>query len=415
MSSGSRATSGLVLGAVVSGLLAYALFAVVTHGLGAETAAPLSVLWTYWAFAGAALTFPLQHWIARHLASDRADLVRTAAPRVGALVLAVSAGSGVVAWWLREPLFQRVDAWFPALVTLVAAGSALMGLLRGAAAGRRRFGVVAGSLVAENALRCLAVVVLVVAGVDDPVAYGLALVAGPAVALLWPSTLTGWSRHSGQPSAQGTRGAVADLSGSAAAQLVGQTVLTGAPVLLALLGGAPGEVTSLFAALALFRAPYLVALGAVPQLTVRVAAHGATGQGGRPRGPTRRALLAGVLGTVVVTASAAAAGALLGPWLLQLVFGPTVVVTSTAAAVLAAGCTVAVINLGLMVVALAQGRSGAVLRAWGLAVTASGASGVALAPQGPVTVVLTCFLVAEGVALAGLATAALRRSQSSGL
>jgi hypothetical protein len=416
MSSGGRTASGLVLGSVVSGLLAYALFAVVTHGLGAETASPLAVLWTYWAFAGAALTFPLQHWIARHLAAGRPEVVRAAALRVGTLVLGFSAASGGAAWWLREPLFQRGDAWFPALVVLVAAGSAAMGLVRGAAAGRRRFGVVAGSLVAENALRCLAATVLVATGVDDPVAYGLALVAGPAVAVLWPSVLRGWSSASSRAAPERSRGAVTDLSGSAAAQLVAQTVLTGAPVLLALLGGAPSEVTSLFAALALFRAPYLVALGAVPQLTVRVAARTAGPGHSGSRGtdsPKLRWALAAV--AVAVIGAAAALGALLGPWLLRLVFGPTVAVTGATAAVLAVGCTLAVINLGLMVVALAQGRSGAVLRAWALAIAASAASGVALASQGPLTVVLTCFLVAESTALAALTTAALRRPQPTGL
>ena len=52
-------------------------------------------------------------------------------------------------------------------------------------------------------------------------------------------------------------------------QLIGQVVLTGRRS-CALAGGAPGEVTTLFAALALFRAPYMLALGMVAQLTTRV-------------------------------------------------------------------------------------------------------------------------------------------------
>ena len=46
-------------------MLAYVFFAAVTRALGAEAAAPVAVLWAWWSFAGAALTFPLQHWIAR--------------------------------------------------------------------------------------------------------------------------------------------------------------------------------------------------------------------------------------------------------------------------------------------------------------------------------------------------------------
>ena len=55
-----RDTSALAVGSVVSGLLAYVFFAMVTRALGPEPAAPVSVLWAWWSFAGAALTFPLQ-------------------------------------------------------------------------------------------------------------------------------------------------------------------------------------------------------------------------------------------------------------------------------------------------------------------------------------------------------------------
>ncbi|MBA2463514.1 MAG: hypothetical protein H0V42_00860, partial [Nocardioidaceae bacterium] len=63
------ATSALAAGSIVSGLLAYLFFALVTRGLGAEPAAPVSVLWSYWGFAAAGVTFPVQHWIARSVAA----------------------------------------------------------------------------------------------------------------------------------------------------------------------------------------------------------------------------------------------------------------------------------------------------------------------------------------------------------
>ena len=60
--------AGLALGSAASGLLAYVFFATVTRSLGSAAAAPVSVLWAYWSLAGAALSFPLQHWIARTVA-----------------------------------------------------------------------------------------------------------------------------------------------------------------------------------------------------------------------------------------------------------------------------------------------------------------------------------------------------------
>ena len=62
------------------------------------------------------------------------------------------------------------------------------------------------------------------------------------------------------------------LASASLAQLIGQCVLTGGPVVLALAGGSPRQVTTLFVTLALFRAPYILALGMVAQLTTRVTA-----------------------------------------------------------------------------------------------------------------------------------------------
>ena len=101
-----RAPLLLAAGSVVSGLLAYVLFALVTRGLGAVAAAPVSVLWTVWALAAAAFTFPLQHWIARCLTAGREGDVRGSAGQVGVMVVAAA-----VAMWLgvkREDLIKPV-------------------------------------------------------------------------------------------------------------------------------------------------------------------------------------------------------------------------------------------------------------------------------------------------------------------
>src|SRR5436190_455152 len=63
MSTRARGSAALVAGSAVSGLLAYVFFALVTRALGGADAAPVSVLWTYWSFAAAGVTFPVQHWI----------------------------------------------------------------------------------------------------------------------------------------------------------------------------------------------------------------------------------------------------------------------------------------------------------------------------------------------------------------
>jgi hypothetical protein len=393
-----RSTTALALGSVVSGLLAYLLFALITRGLGAETAAPVSVLWTLWAFAGAAFTFPLQHWITRSVGAGHEGDVRRAAARVSLLVLAAALALGLLSWLVRDQLFHRDDAWFPVMVVLVTLGSAVIGVVRGGLGGRGRFEAVAWSLVAENGLRCLLVGGLLLAGVHDPVAHGLCLVAGPLVVVLWPDALRFTVVGAGQSRP------FAFLGGAATGQLISQTVLTGGPVLLALLGGSAREVTAMFAALALFRAPYMVALGSVPQLTLRVTRHAVAGEY-----DVLRSLLRGLgIVAVVAAALAGALGALLGPEVLHLVFGDSVDVSSGQAAVLAIGCTAAVANLALMVSALAQDRPAGVAGAWGVAVLVGAGGVVALSSRSPVARSAGGFLAAELAATLVLAVLAVR-------
>ena len=70
----ARDSGVLAVGSLLNGLLAYVFFATVTRALGAEAAAPVSVLWAYWSFAAAALAFPLQHWAARSVTATGSAL-----------------------------------------------------------------------------------------------------------------------------------------------------------------------------------------------------------------------------------------------------------------------------------------------------------------------------------------------------
>jgi O-antigen/teichoic acid export membrane protein len=397
-----RASVALAAGSVVSGLLAYALFVLVTRGLGAVAAAPVSVLWTHWAFAGAAFTFPLQHWITRSVVAGHEGDVRRSAVRVAALVTSAAVVLGALAWLVRDRLFHRDDAWFPVMVVLVTLGAAAIGVVRGGLAGRGRFEAVAWSLVAENAVRCLLVGALLLAGVHDPVAHGLGLVAGSLVAL-WPAAWRFAEVGAGESRP------LAFLGGAATGQLVGQGVLTGGPVLLALLGGSPGQVTAMFAALALFRAPYMVALGTLPQLTQRLTGHAVAGEVAAVRSLALR--LAGL--SIVAVPLAGAAGAALGPAVLRAVFGSTVDAGRVQAGLLAVGCTVAIVNLVLMVGALAHERPAGVAVAWGVAVLAGAGSLVALGALSPVDRSTTAFVVTELVATAALGAVAVRALRGS--
>ncbi len=390
----ARDTTALAVGSAANGILAYVFYVLATRHLGAEVAAPVSILWTYWSFAAAALTFPIQHWIARSLAAHRGDgAVRQALPMVIALVLVASLAVGLLAWLGRDALFHRGDAWFPALVAWVTVGSGLVGVARGSLSARNRFHSVGLLLAAENALRCGGAVLLIVAGVPSSVGFGICLAAGSLVVLLWPSAL----RFTPDSQRQGAESPLGLLGGAAGGQVVGQAIMTGGPVALALSGGTAVEVTALFAGLALFRAPYTLAVGLVSQLTGRLTRAVIEGR----QAALRKVRISIVVAAPASAVAAGAVGSVAGPLLVRLVFGPQVRLGELPAALIAVGSALAMANLVLTIVIIAEGRGGALTRAWIIGAT-GGAACFWLAGAAPLGRVCWAFAAAEAVAFASL-------------
>ena len=387
-----RGTGVLAVGSVVSGVLAYVFFALVTRALGAEPAAPVAVLWGWWTFSAAAFTFPVQHWISRTAATAAGEAaVRRGLPRVAVLVTGISAAAGVVAWLARDRLFGADGTWFPLLVFAVGVCSSALGLARGVLSARHRFGAVGVGLVLENGLRCLVAGALMAAGNEQPAAYGLALLAGYAAVALRPSALVPGATGSGASASS-----LAFVSGASAGQLLAQATLIGGPVLLAAVGGAPHEVTALFAALALFRAPYTLAWGLVAPLTGRLTWLVEAG-----RHDSLRRLRGAVVTATLVTA---AVGGLLAAWIgdpaLELVFGEGVRLGGGLTAVIAVGSVLALANLVLTIGLLAHGRPVAVARLW-LTAIPWGVLTMMLLPVDDVTRTCWTFLVVEAAAWIG--------------
>ncbi|MGH3336680.1 MAG: hypothetical protein ACRDOZ_12725, partial [Nocardioides sp.] len=153
---------------------------------------------------------------------------------------------------------------------------------------------------------------------------------------------------------------LAFVTGATVGQWLGQAELTGGPVVLAAAGGAPAEVTALFAGLALFRAPYTLALGLVSQLTERLTEMVVRGR----REALRRFRLRVVLTTLGAALLGAVVGAWAGPPLMELVFGAGVRLPGGLTLLIAVGTVFALANLVLTVTALARGRTAALVRAW---------------------------------------------------
>lgn len=393
MRAATRDGLALSLGSAVSGLLAYVFFAITTRTLGPTESSPIAVLWTYWSFSAATITFPVQHWVARSVAAHGHESeVRASLPRLVAVATGLALLVTLLAWLAGDSLFHRDDAWFPALTGLVTLGSAWIGLVRGGLTARRRFVHVGWALVGENGIRCVGAGLLVVTGSHSATAFGIALAAGPLIGLLWPGSVrfrhTDAARSAGSP--------LAFLAGAGGGQLASQFALTGAPLLLALAGGAAAEVTAVFVALALFRAPYTVALGVVAQLTGRL-----TGWVVERRADLLAKVRVGTGTTAVVAAVVTGAGAAwIGLPVIRLVFGPEITLDRAPVLMLAAGSTLALGNLVMTVLLMAQGRSTTVAVVWAVALVL-GAVVFAALPGTEVDRICLAFLVAEAGALLG--------------
>ncbi|MGY2701235.1 lipopolysaccharide biosynthesis protein [Nocardioides sp. HB32] len=390
-----RSVATLGLGSVGAGILAYVFFVTAARALGPEDAASISVLWTWWSFSAAAVTFPLQHWIARTVkASGGERAVRNGLPRLAVLVTVVAVFAGLVSWVWGERLFRTSGPAFPALVVAVTLGAGLLGVVRGHLTGRGRFSAVGLNLILENAVRSVAALALAAAGWTEPWAFGLALVAGYSVAVANGRALVSWddngSGEAGNP--------VAAVGSTGLGQLLAQVALTGAPVVLALSGARPQDVTALFAGLALFRAPYTVVSAMMASVTGRLTLLWLNGSAAAWRQVEKVVVAVLAVGGTLV---GALLGWWVGPWLVALVFGSDVVLRADVAALLAAGTVLAMANLVLVVMIVAQGRNAALMRGWTTAFLA-GLCWALVSPLEPVLGVAWLFVGVQGAALVWL-------------
>jgi len=383
----ARDSLALATGSALAGVLAYVFFALATRSLGAERAAPVSVLWSYWAIAAAVLTFSVQHWIIATLASDGHETtVARSLPRIAVVGVALAVAMGVLSFAARDLLFHRGGVAFPAMVAAVTAGSLFTGVVRGALAGRRRYVASAVCLVSENAVRVGGAVTAAVADAGAA-AFGLSLVVGSFSGLLWIRALR--FEHS-YPLSRPVRNPLALMSGIAGGSLIAQVVLTGGPAALAVVGGSPAEVTSVFVALAVWRAPYVVALGVAPQLTGWLARLEQQGQHAR----LARLRVGTVVATGLTVGFAVLFAVTVMPWLLREIFGEDVELATGLLVLLGIGTALGLGNLVLLLLLLALNRPRAATGAWTAALVVAVGWLVTGIDQ-PVERVVLAFLLAQ--------------------
>jgi O-antigen/teichoic acid export membrane protein len=392
-------TAALLAGTGVNGLAAYAFIIIGTRAIGADAFAPVSLLWTIWSVAVAVLTFPVQHWI---ISTIRAAGVEDEVASLRRSLVAISLGLGVLVFAVtaaaRTAMFDDAGLAYPLMAGLLVPGSVAAGFMRGVQVGREQLVAAAVGLAGENLLR-VALAAAVVALGGGAIAFASALVAGFGIVFAFPGAF-----RLGRPDVAATRDTLrrtyAVLASVSGGSTLAQVILTCGPVALALAGGDAAQVTAVFAACSLFRAPYLIATGASLQLTSWLT--GLVVDGDADAWLRTRVVL--LVATVVGAVAAAAFGLGAGPAVLRALFGSSVELDPAPMALIAAANVVALGTLVETLMLVARRRTRGIPVAWCAAAVAFVAA-AATPWNDPVLRVATAFVLAETVALLAMLTA----------
>jgi O-antigen/teichoic acid export membrane protein len=187
-----------------------------------------------------------------------------------------------------------------------------------------------------------------------------------------------------------------------------QTVLAAGPLVVGALGAASASISVFFVTTTLFRGPMSASYNLVARILPMATRRAASGDD-RPLDRWVVRLLAGGLTAAVVVGLL---GAVLGPWIVALLYGSEFRPDAWLAGLAAAGVLAGMAGLVTTQILVARGRTDRLAIVW-LAVVALAALTIAVVPGEPAFRVVLAFCVAEAGALVGLSGAALIRSRAT--
>jgi O-antigen/teichoic acid export membrane protein len=309
-------------GLVVNGIMSYVFLGLAARTLGVDAFGPLSVLWALIYLVGPGFFLPLEQEVSRSLANRRArgvgggPLVRQAGMLGAALVAALVAVTLVGAPLLLDHLFDDQVLILVGFVLAIVGYSAVH-LARGTLAGLGRFRGYALFFVYENSLRVAAAVVLALLGVDNAGPYAVAVGLAPGVAiglaLLGEHDLA----SEGPPAPWGELGAA--LGSLLAASVLTAFLLYAGVLAVELLADeSESDQAGVFlAGLAVARVPVFLFQAVQAALLPKLSALAGAGRFHEFGDRLRRLLAAvGLIGGIGVVGAA-----LLGPFLIDILFG----------------------------------------------------------------------------------------------
>lgn len=339
-----RGTWAVALGVMINGAASYVFLSVPARS-GRLEPSDYSLLTTVWFVVfilGPGLFVPLEQAVARAaaarraLASDDADVVSAARRTVLVMSAVVALLGAVSAPWIADLAFDGRRLSIAVVVAAVASFGVLQAA-RGVSSGRAAFGAYAMLLAGEGVTRMVAAVVLVVAGVDDPLAYAATLIGSPLLAVLVARSTT--SARSGSRETHTTSGPQLEMRSYGAllaAQVSAQALANSVPLALAIIAtdDAGREAAGALAAgFVLSRVPLFlfqaVQAALLPALTTQIVA-GDHAEAERSLLRLERLLAGLVLLALLVLV-------VVGPWAVSVFFGSDFAVTAADMAWFAGG------------------------------------------------------------------------------
>ena len=363
---GARSAATVGAGLILLAISASVFLVVAARATGPEQFAGLAVLWTLVYTVGIGLFLPFEQEVARAVA-DRATrgdgarpVVTRAALAAGCVFLVGAAVLAPLSPWMVATLFD--GSWTMAVALMLAClGLAAQYLQRGALSGSGAFGSYATQLGVEGVLRLAGCIALLAIGVGVPGPYALLLAAAPLLSVA--AVAHPFARVSLEPGpAASWRELSSNLGWLLAASLAAQGLANLATVAVKLLADA-GEAAAaghFLAGFTVARLPLLVFAAVQAVLLPSLTRNLAEGAHGRFHRQLRLVLwVTAALGVVGVVGSL-----VLGPEVLELLFGPEFDIDRLDLAALSLGTAIYMLALVLQPAVIALDRHRVNALAW---------------------------------------------------
>ncbi len=396
----SDGTAYIVAGSLVAGIGAYAYQLLGGRTLGAEAFAPVSVLLTIHFLTFIVLLLPIEQLVVRRLTIDRS---KSGLPWTAWLLGSLTVAGATIFAEIGVDRYLNGDRRFIVFTGATVAAHFFFATARGHLAGWRRFRAYGMSSGAASLVR-LAIAIAVTIVHPSASGFAVGLVLGALVVALWrPFRRVDVEREELEAEAKETLDDRGLLPGLVLAAASSQALLLAGPIVVGMLGGTAVEISVAFAAFTLGRAPLTFGYNLLARVLPPFTEMAAKGE--------RQELRAWARGMAWASTALAIVGAglgwILGPWVVEIAFGPDFILSRLTAAAVSFGVVFAGGGLFVGQILVARGEPLRLGIAWISGVLAAVAA-IFLTPEmEPVARVGLGFVAGEVTALIALVAGAV--------